>query len=96
MNKLLVVALVGLLLVSCVGFIYYNEKQSSSFKYNGEINYPAMIKLGLSPNENPRQPTDKDIFTGVVGNYNNISVALFESRSFEKMDYGKSFLWRIN
>ena len=57
--------------------------------------YGGNVLLGLSPNANSRQPTAKDIDTQLNIKAGDAIFRLYESRSLEKFDYGKTFVVRI-
>jgi len=57
-----------------------------------ETNYEGLVKLHLAPNSETRDVTDKDKYTGVLLTDGTHSYGLFESRSIERGDYGKTFV----
>ena len=60
-----------------------------------EPNYEGMVKLGLAPSTESRQPTDKDVFTNLIIKDGDTTYALFESRDLSKLDFGKTFVVRV-
>lgn len=68
------------------------DTNQQEVKQPSEQNYLGMAMLGVYPNAPSRLPKDKDVYTGVSqGN-----ILLYESHSFEKGDYGRTFLVRGN
>jgi len=94
MNKKIALGLLGLLgLFFLVGV--YNSSDDYVPTYP-EPNYKGLIELGLIPNTEPRLATEKDIDTKLRGVYGDKMFGLFESRTWETGDYGKTFLAPVN
>ncbi len=81
-----------ILLVSClvivivVGMYEYNNQEVKT-------NYYGLALLNLAPNSESRVPTSNDIDTGVIFEYEDGRILnLYESRTWETGDYGKTFL----
>lgn len=89
--KILTICILCLVLISSISLLMPEEEKEYT-----PINYEAMVKLGLAPSSEARLPTEKDMFTGLVANYNGIPLGLFESRTFEEGDFGESFVWRLD
>lgn len=58
--------------------------------------YGGNVLLGLSPNAPSRQPTEKDIDTQLNIKVGDAIFRLYESRSLETFDYGKTFVIRLS
>lgn len=59
-------------------------------------NYEGLVRLGLAPSSDSRIPTEKDIFTDITLIDGEDTYLLFESRDLSKLDYGKTFIVRVN
>jgi hypothetical protein len=69
--------------------IYNNQKSGLSFNHIGNI------ILGIEPTTYTRLPTMKDIDTQLNIKVGDSVYRLFESRSLEKFDYGKTFVVKV-
>ena len=88
--KILIIGVLVLLLVG--GVCFYSDNSYQEIK---SPNYYSLVELGLAPNSQSRQPIEGDIDTGIkLTNGNNV-YALLESRNWETLDYGKTFVVRI-
>ena len=57
-------------------------------------NYIGLVKLGLAPSADSRQPQSNDIDTGIKLRDGDKVYSLVESRTWQTNDYGKTFLIR--
>ncbi len=78
------------LVVLVVG-VYYLHNGEEKVSY-AEPNYYGLVKLGLAPNSEPRLANPKDIDTGLRTEYVGQRFGLFNSRTWEEGDYGKTFI----
>lgn len=73
--------------------IYYlPEKQELNIE---PVNYKALFMAGMVPTTPSRAVTQVDIDTGLRLNNNGEVLALYESRNWNTLDYGKTFLVRV-
>jgi len=71
--------------------VYKNQQEPTP-----EINFATHVLLGLAPNTFSRVPTNNDLDTRLNINTNNGEVyRLFQSKSWDKGDYDKTFVVRI-
>lgn len=77
-----------------VGVYFISDSQSKEIKIE-PVNYKALFQAGLAPTAQPRIKTSVDIDTGLRINYQGQVLALYESRNWNTLDYGKTFLVRI-
>jgi len=83
--------LIGVLAILSGLNIYNSISTTDDFSYL-EPNYEGLIELGLIPNTDARYATEKDTDTKLRGVYNGQLFGMFESRTWETGDYGKTFL----
>ena len=86
---ILVVCFIFLTIMSSLFLFPHLEK-----KY--DTNYEGLVRLGLAPSTQSRQPTALDLDTGVRIKYEDDVLALYSSRNFKTKDYGKTFVIKIN
>lgn len=77
-----------------VGVYFISDSQSKETKIE-QTNYKALVQSGLAPTAQPRIKTSGDIDTGLRLNYQGKVFALYESRNWNTLDYGKTFISRI-
>lgn len=90
-NRLLLISLIAIALIISLATIY----QINTEERVSETNYEGLVKLGLAPSANSREPNYKDIDTKLNIGYEGEIYRLYESRSFEQGDFGKTFVRRI-
>jgi len=93
-SKTIIMLILSVILVFGIVTLIYvkviNKPKEASLK---PINYPILVKLGLSPSANPRYALSKDIYTGLSAVLPDGSkYGLFESRYIETGDFGKTFI----
>lgn len=77
-----------------VGVYFISDSQSKEIKIE-QTNYKALVQLGLAPTTPSRTITQVDVDTGLRINYQEQVLALYESRNWNTLDYGKTFLVRV-
>jgi len=87
------------LIVTCADF--YNSLQTDEMDFKVDIENPSdkyygMVKLGLAPSTYSREPTPRDIDTGIKFRDGDNLYSLVESRTWDTLDYGKTFVVQIN
>lgn len=89
-NTILPIAIILISLVATFTFLY---NQNSDVTVQPR-NYKAEVLLGITPNMDSRQPTEKDIDTQLNLQTQDGSIyRLFESR--DMISYGKTFVVKI-
>ena len=86
--KKLIILCIGIILL--VGFIGINIKEEQLEEV--VVNYEGLVLLKLAPNAESRMPTEKDIDTKLRLTDGENNYVMFESRDWNKLDYGKTFL----
>lgn len=96
-----VLILVGILAIGQATYDYYNQEPYNNLSQQIVIDdvksntYGGNVLLGLSPNTYSREPNQKDIDTKLNIKAGDAIYRLYESRSLETFDYGKTFLVRV-
>ncbi len=83
-------------LLLLVGFSFvsiFNNLEQIEAK---ETNYEGLTMLGLAPSSASRIANENDIDTGLRGQSQGQVFGLFESRTWETLDYGKTFISPIS
>lgn len=82
------------ILIFCIGVTtIFNSNNSDVKEY--ETNHAGLVMLGLAPNTDSRDPTELDIDTGLRIKYKESDYILYESRTWDKLDYGKTFVVKV-
>lgn len=91
-----VFTLLGVMLILSAGaFISYSKMMEERNAPLKDRNYVAEVKLGVAPNMQSRQPTDKDFDTKINLQTGDGRVfRLVESKDF--LTYGKTFVVPLN
>lgn len=92
MSKNLMVFSVLLIASVLIVISYFSLQEEESLP---ATNYKGLVLLHLAPNSEPREPTSKDIDTGVSIGFDGDVYRLYESRTFEEGDFGKTFVKRV-
>ena len=82
-----------LLFIILVGAYYIYPSQTEM--QIEPVNYKALVQSGMAPTTPSRAVTQEDIDTGLRINYNGEVLALIESRNWNTLDYGKTFLVKV-
>ena len=85
---------IGMFIASAF-IITYNQDNKSKAKIL-KPNYVGLILLHLAPNAPSRNIRNTDKFTGITIRNNRGEYKLMQSNSFDTMDYGKTFLYKIS
>ena len=87
-KKVVLILSFGIVCLLVLGSISLGKDIPSETK---ETNYVGLVNLGLAPNTFMREPTPRDINTGVKFSYEDRVYTLYESREIK--DIGKTFVW---
>ena len=96
MEKKTILLVVGIIICFIIAGFYYIANENNNKISYAKTNYEGLIKLGLAPNSEPRWAQENDIDTGLRGKSGGYTFGLFESRTWEEGDYGKTFISPIN
>lgn len=88
--------LVATLILAMGSIVYMNYDNQIVNSQRPETNYIGLLNLKLIPNTESRVPTENDIDTKIMLVDGEKLFRLYESRSFEKGDYGKMFVVRFS
>ena len=89
-NKTIILSVLALSCFLVAFYIGFQPKEEVT-----PTNYKGLVLLNLAPNSEPREPTSQDIDTGLNIGFDNGVYRLYESRTWETLDYGKTFVRRI-
>lgn len=94
MKKFVVFMFIGMLIASAFIIVYEQDNKSQAKIL--KPNYVGLVLLHLAPNAPSRNIRSTDKFTGVMIKNNRGEYKLMQSNSFDTMDYGKTFLYKVN